>query len=87
MEYRQLGRAESGVNHWPRHESVWYRPAPQEEVNKIIDASLDLGINFIDAANTTSVAVVRKRGTCPQGASGALYPGHQGCLTHGRWAQ
>ena len=53
MEYRQLGRAGArvsiiglGTNRFGTDQ------LPQEEVNKIIDAALDLGINFIDAANT-----------------------------------
>jgi aryl-alcohol dehydrogenase-like predicted oxidoreductase len=53
MEYRQLGRAGVrvsviglGTNRFGADQ------LPQEEVNKIIDASLDLGINFIDCANT-----------------------------------
>ena len=53
MEYRQLGRAGVrvsiiglGTNRFGTDQ------LPQEEVSKIIDAALDLGINFIDAANT-----------------------------------
>jgi aryl-alcohol dehydrogenase-like predicted oxidoreductase len=53
MQYRQLGRAGVrmsiiglGTNRFGTDQ------LPQEEVNKIIDVSLDLGINFIDAANT-----------------------------------
>ena len=53
MQYRQLGRSGVrvsiiglGTNRFGTDQ------LPQEEVNKIIDVSLDLGINFIDAANT-----------------------------------
>ncbi len=53
MEYRQLGRAGVrvsviglGTNRFGA-ESL-----PQPEVNKVIDAAQDLGINFIDTANT-----------------------------------
>jgi aryl-alcohol dehydrogenase-like predicted oxidoreductase len=53
MQYRQLGRAGVrvsmiglGTNRFGSDQ------LPQQEVNKIIDVSLDLGINFIDAANT-----------------------------------
>jgi aryl-alcohol dehydrogenase-like predicted oxidoreductase len=53
MEYRQLGRAGVrvssiglGTNRFGTDQ------LPQAEVNKILDAALDLGINFIDAANT-----------------------------------
>jgi aryl-alcohol dehydrogenase-like predicted oxidoreductase len=53
MEYRQLGRAGVrvsviglGTNRFGTDK------LPQEEVNKIIDAALELGINFIDTANT-----------------------------------
>ncbi|HEX2278617.1 MAG TPA: aldo/keto reductase [Candidatus Tectomicrobia bacterium] len=53
MDYRQLGRAGVrvsviglGTNRFGSDK------LPQEEVNKIIDAALDLGINFIDCANT-----------------------------------
>lgn len=53
MEYRQLGRAGVrvsviglGTNRFGT-ESV-----PQAEVNKILDAALDMGINFIDSSDT-----------------------------------
>ena len=53
MEYRQLGRAGVrvsviglGTNRFGTEK------LPQEEVNKILDTALDLGINFIDTANT-----------------------------------
>jgi aryl-alcohol dehydrogenase-like predicted oxidoreductase len=53
MDYRQLGRAGVrvsviglGTNRFGSDK------LPQEEVSKIIDAALDLGINFIDCANT-----------------------------------
>jgi aryl-alcohol dehydrogenase-like predicted oxidoreductase len=53
MEYRQLGRAGVwismiglGMNRFDTD------TLPQAEVNKIIDAALELGINFIDTANT-----------------------------------
>jgi aryl-alcohol dehydrogenase-like predicted oxidoreductase len=53
MEYRQLGSAGVrvsiiglGTNRFGA------ATVPQAEVNNIIDAALDLGINFIDAANT-----------------------------------
>ena len=34
---------------------------PQAEVNNILDAVLDMGINFIDASDTTYEAAVKKR--------------------------
>lgn len=53
MEYRQLGRTGArvsviglGTNRFGA------APLPQPEVNKILDAAQDLGINFIDSANT-----------------------------------
>ena len=53
MEYRQLGRAGVrvsviglGTNRFGTAQ------LPQAEVNKILDAALDLGINFIDASDT-----------------------------------
>ena len=53
MEYRQLGSAGVrisviglGTNRFG------VAPLQQTEVNSVIDAALDLGINFIDAANT-----------------------------------
>jgi aryl-alcohol dehydrogenase-like predicted oxidoreductase len=53
MEYRQLGRAGVrvsviglGTNRFGTDK------LPQDEVNKIIEAALELGINFIDTANT-----------------------------------
>lgn len=53
MEYRQLGRAGVrvsviglGTNRFGSDK------LPQAEVNKVIDAALELGINFIDSANT-----------------------------------
>ena len=53
MEYRQLGRAGVrvsiiglGTNRFGTDQ------LPQAEVNKIIDAALELGVNFIDTANT-----------------------------------
>ena len=52
MEYRQLGYSGArvsvvglGANRFGSAE------VPQAEVNKIIDASLDAGINFIDTAD------------------------------------
>lgn len=52
MEYRQLGSAGArvsviglGTNRFGSKE------VPQDEVNKIIDAALDAGVNFIDSAN------------------------------------
>ncbi len=53
MEYRQLGRAGVrvsvlglGMNRFGSDR------LPQGEVNKILDAALDIGINFIDASDT-----------------------------------
>jgi aryl-alcohol dehydrogenase-like predicted oxidoreductase len=53
MEYRQLGRAGVrvsviglGTNRFGTDK------LPQAEVNKIIEAAVELGINFIDTANT-----------------------------------
>lgn len=53
MEYRQLGRAGVrvsviglGTNRFGTDK------LPQADVNKVIDAALELGINFIDSANT-----------------------------------
>ena len=53
MEYRQLGRAGVrvsviglGTNRFGTAQ------LPQAEVNNILDAALDLGINFIDASDT-----------------------------------
>ncbi len=52
MQYRQLGKSGVRVSAIGLgtgrfgHEYV-----PQEEVNRLIDAALDLGINFIDSAD------------------------------------
>ena len=53
MEYRQLGRADVrvsviglGTNRFGTAQ------LPQTEVNNILDAALDMGINFIDASDT-----------------------------------
>lgn len=53
MEYRRLGKAGGrvsvigiGTNRFGTEK------LPQEEVNKVIDKAIDLGINFLDSANT-----------------------------------
>lgn len=53
MEYRRLGKAGVrvsvigiGTNRFGTEK------LPQEEVNKVIDKAIDLGINFLDSANT-----------------------------------
>ena len=52
MEYRQLGSAGVRVSVIGWAPAVWGSDRPQAEVNTIVAAALDLGINFIDAANT-----------------------------------
>jgi 1-deoxyxylulose-5-phosphate synthase len=53
MEYRQLGSAGVRVSVIGLGTNRFGAPTvPQAEVNSIIDAALDLGINFIDASNT-----------------------------------
>jgi aryl-alcohol dehydrogenase-like predicted oxidoreductase len=53
MDYRQLGRAGVRVSVIGLGTNRFGSDTlPQGEVNKIIDAALDLGINFIDCANT-----------------------------------
>jgi aryl-alcohol dehydrogenase-like predicted oxidoreductase len=53
MEYRQLGSAGMRVSIIGLGTNRFGSPAlPQAEVNNIVDAALDLGINFIDSANT-----------------------------------
>jgi aryl-alcohol dehydrogenase-like predicted oxidoreductase len=53
MEYRQLGRAGVRVSVIGLGTNRFGAASvPQTEVNHIIDAAQDLGINFIDAANT-----------------------------------
>ncbi|MGH7854273.1 MAG: aldo/keto reductase [Candidatus Binatia bacterium] len=52
MEYRQLGYSGARVSVVGLGTNRFGSPeVPQAEVNKIIDASLDAGINFIDTAN------------------------------------
>jgi aryl-alcohol dehydrogenase-like predicted oxidoreductase len=52
MEYRQLGCSGARVSVVGLGANRFGSPeVPQAEVNKIIDASLDAGINFIDTAN------------------------------------
>lgn len=67
MEYRQLGRAGVrvsviglGTNRFGT-DSV-----PQREVNRIVDAAVDMGINFIDASDTYG------RGRCEETLGQAL---------------
>ena len=53
MEYRQLGSAGVRVSVIGLGTNRFgVAPLQQTEVNRVIDAALDLGINFIDAANT-----------------------------------
>jgi 1-deoxyxylulose-5-phosphate synthase len=53
MEYRQLGSAGVRVSVIGLGTNRFGAPTvPQAEVNRIIAAALDLGINFIDASNT-----------------------------------
>jgi aryl-alcohol dehydrogenase-like predicted oxidoreductase len=53
MEYRQLGSAGVRVSVIGLGTNRFgVDPLQQAEVNRVIDAALDLGINFIDAANT-----------------------------------
>jgi 1-deoxyxylulose-5-phosphate synthase len=53
MEYRQLGRAGVRVSVIGLGTNRFGSPAvPQAEVDRVLDAALDLGINFIDSANT-----------------------------------
>ena len=53
MEYRQLGPAGVRVSTIGLGTNRFGTEAvPQNEVNKIIDAAQDLGINFIDTSNT-----------------------------------
>jgi aryl-alcohol dehydrogenase-like predicted oxidoreductase len=53
MEYRQLGRAGVRVSVIGLGTNRFGTAAlPQAEVNRVIDAALDLGINFIDTSNT-----------------------------------
>jgi 1-deoxyxylulose-5-phosphate synthase len=52
MEYRQLGSAGVRVSVLGLGTNRFGSPdVPQAEVNKIIDAALDAGVNFIDTAN------------------------------------
>jgi len=53
MEYRQLGRAGVRVSVLGLGTNRYGSDRlPQAEVNKLIDAALDIGINFIDASDT-----------------------------------
>ena len=53
MEYRQLGRAGVRVSVLGLGTNRFGSDRlPQGEVNKILDAALDMGINFIDASDT-----------------------------------
>jgi aryl-alcohol dehydrogenase-like predicted oxidoreductase len=53
MEYRQLGRAGVRVSIIGLGTNRFGTAAlPQAEVNRVIDAALDLGINFVDTSNT-----------------------------------
>jgi aryl-alcohol dehydrogenase-like predicted oxidoreductase len=53
MEYRQLGSAGVRVSIIGLGTNRFGTASlPQAEVNRVIDAALDLGINFIDASNT-----------------------------------
>ena len=53
MEYRQLGRAGIRVSVIGLGTNRFGAASlPQHEVNKVVDAAQDLGINFIDTANT-----------------------------------
>jgi len=52
MEYRQLGNSGVRVSVIGLGANRFGSPeAPQAEVNKIIDAALDAGVNFVDTAN------------------------------------
>jgi aryl-alcohol dehydrogenase-like predicted oxidoreductase len=51
MEYRQLGRSGVRVSVIGLGTNRFGSKVPQEEVNQIINAAEDLGINFIDTAN------------------------------------
>ena len=51
MQYRQLGRAGVRVSVIGLGTNRFGGKVPQNEVNNIIDAALDLGINFIDTAD------------------------------------
>lgn len=51
MEYRQLGRSGVRVSAIGLGTNRFGGKVPQQEVNNIIDAALDLGVNFIDTAD------------------------------------
>jgi aryl-alcohol dehydrogenase-like predicted oxidoreductase len=51
MEYRQLGRSGLRVSVIGLGTNRFGGKVPQAEVNNIIDAALDLGVNFIDTAD------------------------------------
>ena len=51
MEYRRLGKSGVKVSVIGLGTSRFGTDVSQEDTNKIIDAALDLGINFIDTAN------------------------------------
>ncbi len=53
MQYRQLGKSGARVSAIGLGTNRFgYERMPQEEVNRVIDAAVDLGINFLDSANT-----------------------------------
>lgn len=53
MQYRQLGKSGVRVSVIGLGTNRFgYERMPQEEVNRVIDAAADLGINFLDSANT-----------------------------------
>ena len=53
MQYRQLGKTGVRVSTVGLGTNRFGSPAlPQDKVTAIIDAALDLGINFIDTATT-----------------------------------
>ncbi len=52
MQYRQLGKSGVRVSVIGLGTNRFgYERMPQEEVNRVIDASIDLGINFLDSAD------------------------------------
>ena len=52
MEYRQMGHTGVRVSVVGLGTNRFGSPEmPQAEVNKVIDAALDAGVNFLDSAN------------------------------------